>query len=176
MDLDYLHIIYEAFIGSISSVVDIAIIVIPLMIFLQFIKEFKVLEKIAVVLNPFTKLLGISKYASLPLMAGLFLGIVYGGGIIIQTARDGLLTRREMYITIIFLALCHSMFEDNFLFIAIGANPYVLFFGRFLLAVIVTFIVSRLWREGKKKTSTKKDNVDNIYYLTDYCCNNKERY
>ncbi|NLK01184.1 MAG: nucleoside recognition protein, partial [Clostridia bacterium] len=63
--MDYLHFLYEAFFGSLNSIASIAVIVIPLMIFLQFIREFNILEKISVVLNPITKLLGISKYASL---------------------------------------------------------------------------------------------------------------
>ena len=100
---------------------------------------------------------------------------VYGGGII-QTAREGLLSRREMYITIIFLALCHSLFEDNFLFIAIGADPYILFFGRFALAVIVTFIVSRLWKEKGKTPISEKKSSENIYYMNKYSCDNEERF
>ena len=51
-----------------------------------------------------------------------------------------------LYIVMIFLAICHSFFEDNFVFIAIGADPVVVLLGRFLLALAVTVIISRLWK------------------------------
>lgn len=142
-----MHILYEGFSGSLSTMFKIAVIVIPLMIVLQFIQELKILDKCSFWVSPFTRLLGISKHGSLPLLAGLFLGISYGSGIIIQTARDGLLTRRESYLVLIFLAVCHSFFEDNLIFIAIGADPYIIFIGRLALAFLLTFIVSRLWKE-----------------------------
>jgi len=156
--VDVLNIIYEAFHGSITSVFQIAKIVIPLMVIMQFIKELKLFEKFSGLITPVIRVLGISKYASLPLLAGLFLGISYGGGVIIHSAREGLLTKRDLYLTIIFLSICHSLFEDNFLFIAIGADPYILFIGRFALAVVVTFLISRVWKEGKRAVGEENIN------------------
>lgn len=138
--------------------IKIALIVIPLMIVLQFIQELKLLDKCSFLFAPFAKLLGISKHASLPLLAGLFFGIAYGSGVIIQTAKDGLMTKRECYLVIIFLAVCHSFFEDNLLFVAIGANPYILFIGRLFLAFGVTFVVSRLWKK-EAKLSEPEDTI-----------------
>ena len=145
--MDIMHILYEGFSGSFSTILKIAVIVIPLMIVMQFIEELKLLDKFSAVFSPFSRLLGISKQASLPLLAGLFLGMSYGGGVIIQTARAGVLTKRDKYLVIIFLAICHSFFEDNFIFIAIGANPLIILFGRFFLAMAVTIIISRLWKK-----------------------------
>jgi len=145
--LDILHILYEGFSGSMSTMLKVAVIVIPLMVFLQFIQELKILDRCSFLFTPFSRILGISKPASLSLLAGLFFGIAYGSGVIIQTAREGLLTKRDRYLVIIFLAVCHSIFEDNILFVAIGADPYILFFGRLALAILITFIVSRFWKE-----------------------------
>ena len=162
--MDILHILYEGFQGSAASVFKIATIVIPLMVAMQFIKELNFLDRLSVLLSPLVKLLGISRQASLPILAGLFLGLSYGGGIIIQSAREGLLTRRDLFLTVIFLSVCHSLIEDNFLFIAIGADPYILFIGRFVLAVTVTFLVSRLWKVDKKSTPKKRERASDPDY------------
>jgi len=145
--MDVLHILFEGFSGSMTTMAKIAVIVIPLMVVMQFIEELKVLDKFTSVFSPFANLLGISKQAFLPLLAGFFLGISYGGGIIIQTARTGLMTKRDSYLVIVFLAICHSFFEDNFIFIAIGADPVVVLLGRLLLALAVTIVISRLWKK-----------------------------
>lgn len=165
--MDILHIIYEAFNGSVITVLQIAVIVIPLMIVLQFIKEYGLLDKFSLIAAPFLKLFGISKYASLPFLTGLFFGISYGSGVIIQCAKDGLLSKRDLYLTMVFLAICHSIVEDNFLFIAIGADPYILFVGRLLLAVIVTFILSRLLKEGDKSRVSRAAE-GNIFSFPEY--------
>ena len=144
--MDFLHILYEGFTGSLSTMLKIAVIVFPLMVLMQFIEELKLLDKFASVFSPFSRLLGISKHASLSILAGLFLGMSYGSGLIIQSARSGGLTKRDCYLVIIFLAMCHSLFEDNLILIAVGADPVIIFFGRFFLALTVTIIISRLWK------------------------------
>ncbi|HHX94636.1 MAG TPA: nucleoside recognition protein [Clostridia bacterium] len=144
--MDFLHILYEGFTGSLSTMLKIAVIVFPLMVVMQFIEELKLLDKFASVFAPVTRLLGISKNASFPLLAGLFLGMSYGSGVIIQSVRTGGLTKRDCYLVIMFLAMCHSLFDDNIIFVAIGADPIIIFFGRFFLALSVTIIISRLWK------------------------------
>lgn len=145
--MDILHILYEGFVGSFLTVLKIAVIVFPLMVAMQFFEELKLLDKLSSAFAPFTRLLGVSNQASLPLLAGLFLGMSYGSGVIIQSARTGKITKRDCYLVVIFLAICHSLFEDNLIFVAIGADPVIIFFGRFLLALMVTIIISRLWKK-----------------------------
>lgn len=148
--MDLLHILYEGAYGSCSTVLKIAVIAIPLMVFLQFIQELNILDRYSFLFAPLSKALSISKEASLSLLTGLLLGVSYGSGVIIQTARNGLMTKRECYLVMIFLSLCHSFFEDTVIFVAIGANPYILFIGRFFVALLVTFVVSKLWKKERE--------------------------
>jgi hypothetical protein len=164
--MDIPHILFEAFSGSLATMWKIAIIVLPLMVVLQFIQELKLLDKVSAFFEPFTNLLGVSKHASLPLLAGLFLGLSYGGGVIIQTARAGLMTKRDRYLILIFLAICHSFFEDNIIFVAIGADPLVVFGGRLLVAVVVTVLISRLWKR-------EPELVEPDHTIVDFCSRHK---
>lgn len=141
--MEVLEIINSALVGSLKSIAQIALIVIPLMIFIEIFKEFKLLEKVTVIADPVTKCLGISREANLPLMAGLIFGISYGGGLIINSAREGKLTYREIYIINLFLVICHSVFEDTLLFAAVGANWIPILLARIVLAVIICYLTAK---------------------------------
>ncbi|MGB4017937.1 MAG: nucleoside recognition domain-containing protein [Syntrophomonadaceae bacterium] len=153
-----LEILWEALGGSLISVLQIALIVIPLMVLIEIIKDMNWLSLLSRTLEPLTRWMKLPGEAALPLVAGLVFGISYGAGIIIQAAREGTLDYRDIYMINLFLVICHSVFEDTILFAAIGAIwlPVLLF--RLLLAVIVCMVVARFWpaypeglfREGQR--------------------------
>lgn len=142
--MSYSAILLEAVTGSITGVFQIAVIVIPLMIFIEIIQDLNWLEKLTAVLTPVTRFLGISPEGRLPIMAGLIFGISYGSGIIINSAREGKLTYRDIYLINLFLVICHAILEDTILIAAIGAKWLPVLIVRFLLAVVLCYIVSRL--------------------------------
>jgi p-aminobenzoyl-glutamate transporter AbgT len=86
--------------------------------------------------------LNLSSRAAFPLLAGFFLGIVFGSGVIISIANDGTLTKRDLILVLVFLGICHSIVEDTLIFAALGANWWVLLSCRFVLAVLAAFAVS----------------------------------
>lgn len=146
--MSYSAIMIEAVTGSLSSVFQIAVIVIPLMVFIEIIQDLNLLEKLTAILTPLTRLFGISPESRLPIMAGLIFGISYGSGIIINSARQGKLTYRDIYLINLFLVICHAVLEDTILVAAIGAKWLPVLLARFSLAVIVCFIVARLIPES----------------------------
>ena len=54
------------------------------------------------------------------------LGISFGSGLIIDSAREGRITRKDGLLLTAFLAPCHAVFEDTLLFVPLGVNPFVL--------------------------------------------------
>lgn len=130
----------EAIKGSISGVLQIAIIVIPLMLFIEILLDLNLLDKLTSLLTPLTRLFGMSKDTCLPLIAGLVFGISYGGGIIIKTAQEGKLSYRDIYLVNLFLVICHSLFEDTLLFAAIGARWIPVLIVRVILAVLICYV------------------------------------
>lgn len=133
-------------------------IVIPLMIFIEIIKDMNWLRFLTAAMAPFTRWMKLPNEAGLPLVAGLVFGISYGAGIIIQAAREGTLAYRDIYMINLFLVICHSVFEDTILFAAIGAVWLPVLVFRLLLAVAVCLVVAHFWpsyperlfREGQK--------------------------
>ncbi|MBW1645711.1 MAG: hypothetical protein JRJ56_05200, partial [Deltaproteobacteria bacterium] len=130
--------------GSLRQVWHIALIVVPLMVVMQFLEELRVLEWLAARLARVVRFIGLSGHAAFPLVVGLTLGLAYGAGLIIHSSRQGVLNRREMVLIITFLSINHSMFEDTLLFVAIGANGWLLLAIRFVVATAFTALLARL--------------------------------
>lgn len=134
----------EGLTESLKNIITIALIVIPLMVGLEIAKDLNVLDKINKMFYPVAKTFKISTEATFPLLVGLVFGISYGAGIIIQYAREGRLTNRELIIVNTFLAIAHALIEDTLLFVVVGASGTMLIASRLILAIVVTMIVARL--------------------------------
>lgn len=138
-----IEILKEGILGSLQSVYSIAIIVIPLMVLLQVAKDYHILNKIAGYFKFLTNLFKISKDAIFPLLVGIIFGISYGAGVIIQSSKDGNLTKKDLVLLVAFLVACHAVIEDTLLFVVVGANGYILLGVRLMMAICITYFLSK---------------------------------
>ena len=147
--------------GCSWNIINLVKIVIPLMIMIEFLKEFKVVERVAPLFFPVLRLLKLPKEAVLPLIAGLTFGIAYGAGVIIQSAREGIVQKDDLYTVGLFLVICHSLIEDTMLFLVAGANFWIIVPIRFMIAVIVTYAWVML-KQQKHKPGI--DQINNFHH------------
>lgn len=140
----------ESAIGSIDSILSMAKIIIPLMIVMEVLKDAKILEKISKKLKPIAKLFDISNESVFPLMIGMVFGLIYGAGIIIESIEEENLNKKDLYIIMIFLVACHAIFEDTFIFVAVGANLWLLFLTRLIVALVVAYFASKAIDKAKR--------------------------
>jgi hypothetical protein len=140
--LDWQVILQEIITGGAHIAVLVPAIIIPLMIVLALLTDSRLLDRGVVFIQPVMQRLSLSSRAAFPLLAGFFLGIVFGSGVIISFANDGTLTKRDLILVLIFLGICHSIVEDTLIFAALGANWWVLISCRFVLAALAAFAVS----------------------------------
>jgi len=152
-------IVGEGLVGAGRQVLQIAAIVIPLMVAMQFLEELKILEKVSRRLEKVVSVIGISGAGALPLLVGMTLGLAYGAGMIIKYGREGKLTRREMVLIITFLSLNHSLFEDVLLFVAIGAQGTILQIIRMVVAISCTAALARLIKPDDGRQGEMYDSV-----------------
>lgn len=138
-----IDILKEGIMGSFKSIYSIAIIVIPLMIVLQVAKDYKVLDKISKFLEFLTRFFNMSKESTLPLLVGIIFGISYGAGVIIQSSKEDNLSQKDMFLISVFLVACHAIVEDTLVFVAVGANGYILLTLRVVAAAVITYILSK---------------------------------
>ena len=148
------EIMKEALTGSIKSVYSIGIIVIPLMIVLQLAKDYQILGRISHTLRFITKPLGISKTAVFPLLVGIFFGIGYGAGVIIDSLKEGNLTKKDGILLMIFLSACHGIIEDTLIFVMIGASGTLVVTIRIITAVGLTCFLSKKINDSPSLFST----------------------
>lgn len=147
--MDFSLFLKESINGSFSSVFTMAKIIIPLMVAMELLKSFNILNIISKKLEPISKFLGMSNKAIFPLMIGLFFGLSYGAGVIIESAEEGNLSKKDLYILMIFLIACHAVVEDTLLFVVVGANLWLLLGIRLGVALIITIIASKLLNKSK---------------------------
>ena len=148
--MDWPLIIREIITSVLRITLILTVIIIPLMLGLALLRDSRLLDRAAGFLQPVMQRLKLSDRAAYPLLAGLFLGIVIGSGVIISFANDGRLAKRDLMLVLVFLGICHSIIEDTVIFIALGANGWILFSVRFVLAALAAFAVSILLRPKLK--------------------------
>ena len=136
-------ILIEASTKSISTIWKIMIIVVPIMIVIRIAKELNLLDKVAAHFEPLTTKIFLPKEATFPLIVGMIFGLQFGAGVILQAVRDGQLRSRDLLLVNVFLGLCHGLIEDTFIFIALGANGWVVSFFRVLMALVTTYFFGR---------------------------------
>jgi len=132
----------------------IAFIIFFLMCLMSVLRFFKVIDALNKLLNPVLIRLGISHLTAPLTIVGMLLGMVYGGGLIIQEAQSGKLTGRDVTYALVLLALCHSLIEDTLLMLSIGGHLSGILWGRLAFALLGTWFfvtITKRWPEPRFK-------------------------
>jgi hypothetical protein len=124
--------------GSLSLTLKLLCIILPLTISYEFLKH-----KSQEVEKKRFSLLGITQNGFIPLFTGIIIGLTYGAGIIIHSLRTSNVKKGEAFLILLFLSVCHAIIEDTLIFVVIGANGLILIVFRFLLAIILTYLIYR---------------------------------
>lgn len=130
------------------GVVQLAMIVIPVMVVIQVLKDLGALERFAAWTRPLMRPLGVAPRGAVTMAGGLIFGLAFGAGVILEQVREQKFTRRELTIMVLFLCACHAVIEDTLIFVPLGINVLPLLLVRLLAAVALTLLIARLWREA----------------------------
>jgi hypothetical protein len=131
-------------------------IVIPLMVIIEILLSYKLIEKMAAGIGFFARILGIGKDALLPLLVALFMGVSYGAGALMEINRRTPFSKKDLALMAVFIYCCHGVIETTFIFYAVGASPLFVCVFRLVFAVLITAVAARLplMRSlGEKKAS-----------------------
>jgi hypothetical protein len=130
--------------GSLSVILSLARVIIPLMIVIEFMLAYSLVERFTPKLGWLCRILGISRDALLPLLIGLFMGVTYGAGTLMEINRRTPLSGRDFKLIGVFLYACHGIIETTVLFAVAGGNVFFVCFVRLAIAVLVTSCAARL--------------------------------
>ena len=132
--------------GELGHLGMIFCIVTALLSFLRILDALHFTRLMYRLLSPVLRLIGIGPEASSLTIVGLTMGIAYGGGLIIDEARSGRLPGRDVFHSLAFLGLCHSVFEDSLLLSTIGGKFSGLLWGRLAFAIASVSLLARFTR------------------------------
>ena len=120
------------------------IILASLALSLEILKVTSVLERMMALIAPTLRVSGIQGEAGYLTVVGLFLGISFGAGLLIQEARSGTIAPRQLFLSCVFMGFAHSVIEDTLVMLALGADIYAILFGRILFAIAATAVIAAL--------------------------------
>jgi spore maturation protein SpmB len=131
------------FIESLSTtLISMLVILLGVAWALELLKRSGLLEQLMRALDPLLGLAGIHGEARYFTTIGLFLGISYGGGLLIREARAGASTPRQILVSCVFMGFAHSIIEDTLIVMALGADVVAILVGRLVFAVAATALVA----------------------------------
>ena len=137
-------ILQEIFLGCISTAFNMLKILIPLMIIVEILLVYNVMEKVADKLQFLAGALGMKKQSIFPLLVGVVMGVTYGAGTLMEINRKTPIPKKDFALIGIFMFICHGIIETGFIFGVAGANILVITLGRLVIAFIVTAVAARL--------------------------------
>jgi hypothetical protein len=141
----WIAIILEGIEKAGMGIFQIAVIVIPLMIAIQILKDLKWLDVFSGWISPFTKMLGMKENTSMTLATGLLIGLAMGAGVMIQAVKEDGVSKKDATIAFIFLVACHAVVEDTLIFIPLGIPVVPLLLIRIITAILLTITVAFIW-------------------------------
>lgn len=112
---------YDLFIKGGRSMLQLFFILFPIVFLLSILEGVGALAKLRHPLKPVLAFLGFEDKAAEALIAGLFFGLVYGAGVILDRVHEEGLNEDQVSRLCLTLVLCHAIVEDTLLFAPVHA-------------------------------------------------------
>lgn len=130
----------DLLVGSVTSAMSLSLKIIILIIILIFIMDFIKTRKFILESQK-----NVSKGFSL--VVGIFLGITYGAGILIEEAKSGNIKKEDLFYIGTFLMICHAIIEDTLLFVIFGADFTMVIAMRTIGAIGIAWLALQFYKK-----------------------------
>jgi hypothetical protein len=128
---------------------QILVIIVAIMIMLEVMKAYKIIDRLVRVLNPILKILGLDHNVGMLWLAAVIFGIAYGGAVIVEETRRGQYGREELQRLHLSIGINHAMIEDPLLFLPLGIGAFWLWIPRLVAAVAAVYFYNFLMKLKK---------------------------
>lgn len=139
----------EVFLRSLGDLGETLVLLVAILavitLVIQLLEQSGWLERWSEATAPWMQKVGWTGEAALPVVTGLFAGLIYGAGVMIERFQRGRLDRRVGWELFLFLGACHSVLEDPFIFVPVGVGPGILLPVRLAAGGLVLLVLA--WRQ-----------------------------
>ena len=135
----------------------VILIVLGLTVMMDLMRYYRLFTPVVSLLRPFTQINGLPYTSAFMWMAGIVFGLAYGSGILIAESKAGHLDQDALTRLNLSLGISHSLIEDSFLFVAIGASLFWVLVPRVIAAAVVVwvFVLARSYMESRRDSVSK---------------------
>lgn len=137
------------------GLIQLILIVMPLMLFIQFLKDYNGLRIFSKLMSPFTRMLGLNQNAATTLAAGFIFGLAYGAGVMIDAVKHDGVSQKDITLSFIFLLPCHAIIEDTLIFLPLGVPVWMILIIRFTTALLLAVVVKHIWWKQNNSVERK---------------------
>lgn len=134
--------------AQVKSLLMIQLVIILLLSGLKVLRLLGVERLMTWLLQPLLRLLGIGREATSITIIGVTLGLSFGGALLIREAQAGHVSKRDVFASMAFLGLCHSLIEDTLLVMLLGAHLSGVLCLRLAFSLITIALMTR-WMDRR---------------------------
>lgn len=99
------------------------------------------------VFMPPLRLFGIQKEAMNIIIVGMFIGIQFGGGMLIREVKKGNIDKQSLFLSVSLLNLLHAMIEDTILMFLVGGHISGILFARVIFSLIASYLIFIVYKK-----------------------------
>ncbi len=142
-------------IEQVKMLFQVFIIIAILLVFLRLFKATGIEKLFIFILKPLLKIMGLSERTTTITIVGITLGLTYGGGLLINEAKKGDLSKMDVFGSLSLLALCHSLIEDTLLIMLLGADLSGILYARLTFSILLITLIIHFARRLKDSVFEK---------------------
>jgi hypothetical protein len=132
----------------------IFLIIMPLMILLEEMKQFDLIRHLVKLMGPLLKVMGVDRKVGMLWLTAAIFGLSYGAAVIVEETRAGHFSPEELSRLQLSIGVNHSMIEDPALFLPLGLSPFWLWVPRLVAAILAVHLYS-LWQHIRRRRRLK---------------------
>jgi Fe2+ transport system protein B len=134
----------------------IFLIIMPLMILLEEMKQFNLIRHLVKLAGPLLKVMGVDRKVGMLWLTAVIFGLSYGAAVIVEETREGHFSAEELSRLQLSIGVNHSMIEDPALFLPLGVSAFWLWVPRLVMAILAVHLYilwQRILRQRRLKTA-----------------------
>ncbi len=136
-------------IEQLYSFVIIYLIIAVLILLLEGMDKVGINKFIQKLLAPVLGAIGIGKAATSLTLIGMTIGLSFGGGLLIQESKNEAMSKKDIFLSMCFISMFHSIIEDTILILLMGTSFWIIVVFRLIYVLIIMFVIHKSMRRRR---------------------------